>query len=236
MKRVWIALAFLSLANSLAAQTVKVPEKVETQVGRLAAITIESDGKETQWVVVPSGEVDAFREYDPDPKIMRVRVISYRNGSYTLVAWTAKGDKPSRPATCVIQVGPAPVPVPPTPPTPPDPPTPPQPDTPLVASLKAALAKESASDKAKVATFGDICDRTANATAGLSLVKDVNDFYVTAMKGEIGSALPNLRDAVNAELNAKLPRTLNAPLDSTVKPIVIQLFKDLATALKGLKP
>jgi hypothetical protein len=100
--------------------TVKMPSEVKIPPGRLASIVIESNGKVTKFGCL-SSEVDVFREYDPDPTKIRVRVIAYTPGKYAIFAYTAMGDVPSEPAICWLTVGDPPPPTPPTPPTPPMP-------------------------------------------------------------------------------------------------------------------
>ncbi len=117
-----LALAALVLLPLLAhAQSVKLPAEVKVQPGRLASVTIEYDGDDLKWTT-PS-ELDVFREYDPDAKKIRLRLIGYAQGKYHVHAVACKGGKLSDFATCVIIIG-DPAPTPPTPPNPPDPPTP----------------------------------------------------------------------------------------------------------------
>lgn len=116
--------ALFLLACSCLAQSVKLPPEVKVDKGRLAAVKIEWDGDDVKWIAPP--ELDVFREYDPDPKVVRLRLIGNKNGKFPLHALAAKGGKLSDPATCYIIVGdvppdPGPGPKPPDPPVPPDP-------------------------------------------------------------------------------------------------------------------
>lgn len=110
------------LGFALLGQTVKMPATLETPVGRLAAVAIEHDGDDVTWIVPPA--LDVFREYDPDAKRIRLRLIGYVEGKYTLSAVTAKTvdgkAKLSPVAVCDITVG-KPKPIPPTPDPQPDP-------------------------------------------------------------------------------------------------------------------
>ena len=132
---------------------VKMPEKVEVQVGRLGRIKIETNGKTIRWIVPP--ELDSFREFDPDPSVIRLIVVGYADGQYRLVAYTAIGDVPSDPAICVVVVGKGPGPVPPVPPGP-DPPIPPIP----IAGLRVLVVYESATpgDTAKIVGSATVRD------------------------------------------------------------------------------
>jgi hypothetical protein len=110
--------------NPLVVQpTIKMPEAIEAQPGRLAAITIESTGTKVVYSVL--GDADAFREYDPDPFKVRIRIISYTPGVCYVVASTALSDTPAMGFTRVTFAGPAPTPTPvPVPPGPGPAPTP----------------------------------------------------------------------------------------------------------------
>lgn len=231
-----LLIAFLILWGSAVAtgQVVKLPEKVETQVGRLAAISIDSDGKTTNWVVVPPGNIDIFREYDPDPKVIRLRLIAYQNGLYSLVAWTAKGDVPSKAANavCPIIVGG----VPPTPPVPPNPvpPIPPAPDSTLLKDLRVAYAKESDGDKSLMGAYANTCSKTASAAAGLTTFASVNEFYSADLMSAVGLKCPNVRAVVNLYLNDNLPRSKTATIDPTSRAKIVDTFNELAAALASL--
>jgi len=114
MKRISsLSLTFL-LATTASAQSVKLPDAVAVAPGRLAAVTVEYDGDDLRWRV--SSDLDVFREFDPDPRKIRLRLIGYAPGRYELTAVACKGGKLSDFAVCVITVG---VPAPPPPPPPP---------------------------------------------------------------------------------------------------------------------
>ena len=114
----------------------------------------------------------------------------------------------------------------------------PEPDTPLAKSLKAAYALELDVDKASVPAFAAACRRAAAAAASdqsLTLVKQVNDLWMADMKQTIGNGCPNLRVAVNAELNAKLPRVVTTPLNEGYRKVISGIFNDLAAGLEVLR-
>ena len=139
MKSFLSLIAILLLVPTAFGQTISVEDKVEVKNGRMASVTIKSDGKATNYVAVPHENLDIFREYDPDPTVIKLRLLSYTNGTYYIVASTTLNDKITT-KTCIVQVGPAtpgPNPVPP----------PPLPDAQLIKNMKAVYAADSSSEK-----------------------------------------------------------------------------------------
>lgn len=135
---------FLALAMPITAQ-VKGPTEITIPVGRLAVVPLIVEGDAADYVVVGK-DVDALREYDPDAKKLRLRVIGYSTGqAWVVIATTFEGKlKPLHVITVTIGAGPKP-PTPPEP-TPPEP-TPPKPDA-LTKKLQEAFDKDT-SDKVK---------------------------------------------------------------------------------------
>ncbi len=137
MKR-FLSLMVLFLFSGISfGQTVTIEDKVVTQPGRLASVTIKSDGKATSYVVLPSENLDIFREYDPDPTVIKLRLLSYANGTFYIVANTTLNDKIAS-KTCVVQVG-DPLVIP----DPKKPDNPVNPDAQLLKNLKAVYAADS---------------------------------------------------------------------------------------------
>lgn len=134
-------LALLLFAGFASGQSVNLPPEIKVPVGRLASILIEWDGDEIKWDIPPD-LADVFREYDPDPKKVRLKLLGYTAGKARLVALATKAvnkgtaESPkwvavfSEVASCTITIGEPVPPIPPGPdPKPPDPipPTPPAP-------------------------------------------------------------------------------------------------------------
>lgn len=139
MNKLFSAIAITLLSYGWAfGQSITIEDKIVTKAGRMASVTIKSDGKATAYTVVPAEGVDIFREYDPDPVIIKLRLLSYTNGTYYIVASTTLNDKIAT-KTCVIQVGE------------PDPIIPPDPKPPvnaqLIKNLKAVYAADSSINK-----------------------------------------------------------------------------------------
>jgi len=135
------------LASVAAGQTVTMPKEVTGDVGRLLSLSLEFDGDDVRWTA--SRELDLFREYDPDAKKIRLRLIAYKAGMFEVKAITTKDKKLSDFATTVIIVGGSP-PVPPTPvPPTPVPPTP-DPTPPFAVKGPRALILEETADRGKL--------------------------------------------------------------------------------------
>jgi len=83
--RLWCLLA-LTLSPVLAAgQTIKMPEKIEVTKNKLSdPIVIEWDGDDLKYSW--SSSIKVFREYDPDPKKVVLRVIGYDDGQGAVFA------------------------------------------------------------------------------------------------------------------------------------------------------
>jgi hypothetical protein len=137
----FLAIMAILLSSTIAfGQTINMDEKVVTQSGRMASITIKSDGDDTTWTVAPPTNVDVFREYDPNPNVIKLRVLSYTNGAYYVIASTTLNKKVAQ-KVCVVIVGTAPDPQPQPDPTP-------NADAQLIKNLKAVFAADSDPDKA----------------------------------------------------------------------------------------
>lgn len=105
---------------------IKTDKEVALSVGRLARVPVEIDADEVEYRIL-GGNVDGFREYDPDPKKLRLCVLGYENGTAYIVIAGVKGGKLLAPEIIIIKVGGGvpPKPVDPKPdPKPVDPPTP----------------------------------------------------------------------------------------------------------------
>lgn len=135
---------FAGIAIALAqagAQEITLPETVAAKIGRLATVPIKSTAKDVVYTVVPAGDIDIFREFDPDPSVIRLRFLPYAKGPFWLVVSGASGDKVVQ-RTCVI------VPETPEPPRP-DPGPGPKPDpgpTPIVSGPLWLIVVEETAD------------------------------------------------------------------------------------------
>lgn len=138
-----VALALLAFAAGTAtAQKLVLPKEVRAEEGNFALIAADTDYTKIVWVSMhPSLKV-----VPPDLlKDPRRTMLTGKRGTYTLMAYGAKGDTPSQPAYTTVVIGvPDPTPEPgpgPTPPTPPEP----GPPAPIPApGFRALIVYESA--------------------------------------------------------------------------------------------
>lgn len=233
MSRSLLTLLLLAgIAHPATGQTVKLPSEVKVAPGRLAAVAVDWDGDDVRWDVPP--ELDCFREYDPDPRKVKLRLIGYTPGRFRLLAVAAKGGKLSEFSTCAVVVEGTP-PVPPTPPgpNPPVPPTPPTPDT----LGFVALAR----------TEGGKVPGPARA-----LAKELADNF-EAVSAQLAANFSMTVDQANTQLRDKNRVTLGANVEAwrpwfvawqkhmdahngagrSGKEHYVQSFKDTATGLRA---
>lgn len=138
MNRFLSVIVLVLFANIAWSQSITIEDKVIAKAGRMASVTIKSDGKTTSWIALPSDGVDIFREYDPDISIIRLRLLSYANGTYYIVASTTLNDKIDI-KTCTVIVGDPIIPIPIIPINT---------DTQLIKNLKAVYAADSSNQRA----------------------------------------------------------------------------------------
>lgn len=140
---------FALLFVTPAAGQVRGPAEVTVPVGRLASVPVTVDADEADYLIL-GADCDGLREYDPDPKRLRLRVIGYSPGVAFVVVTAQKGGK-LLPAT-VVKVtfqGAGPSPTPPPGPTPP--PIPPDPKPPAKDALWVVLIADQDHDSSAVA-------------------------------------------------------------------------------------
>lgn len=114
MKRVAVVLLLALFASQAPGQTLKLPAEVKGLAGDFIQVPASTDGNEVRWVPLDAG----LRLFPVNLlKDTKTAVVTGRDGSYRLLAYTAKGDVPSEPAVCVVVIGGV-TPPPPPPPTP----------------------------------------------------------------------------------------------------------------------
>lgn len=226
--------ALLLLAPAAAGQSVTLPEKIEAQPGEWVIIVPTAhDGGPVRWHVSP-GLIRVpieklFPKLDPAGVVVRGP-----KGTYQVWAWTAKGDRASPLAVCVVQVGE------PTP-TPPDPPPPPPPDGPLAKALAAAWAKEAdtANRARQAADLAALYSLAAGETVNDVGIKTVGALYgrlIEARKRLMpDNSLPHVRQAVADYLAGNLPTDEDAALDAATRAQAGRAFAAVSQALSTLR-
>lgn len=98
MRFLLVTLVTLFTACLVFGQSVKMPEKLEAKPGRMTSLEITYEGADPQFLVLGC-DVDYFREVSAKPDTIALRLVSYGEQTFTVVAWCVKGDKSSPPAT-----------------------------------------------------------------------------------------------------------------------------------------
>ncbi len=164
-------LLLLALGAPVAAQA-PGPGDVTVPVGRLANVPVTVDADEADYLIL-GADCDGLREYDPDPKRLRLRVIGYSPGVAFVVVTAQKGGKLLPPTVVKVTFqGPTPPPVPPVPPGP----TPPAKD----ASWVVLVNDQDRDSPALAAVISS--DRFRQQLAGWGLKFKVYDRSSTAVR------------------------------------------------------
>lgn len=209
-------------------QTVTLPAKVEVEPGRLAAVKVQWDGDDIRWIVSP--ELDVFREYDPNPEVIRLRVQGFTEGKFKIIAITCKDKKLSEFAACEVIVGkPGPEPGPN-----------PGPADPLLSVLQQAYKSDT----------GDAATKSKNKDALRAVYKQASELDLTTVKtaAELFTVLRNAskglladdalfatRTAITGPLKEILPTNPNAELTQDHRANAKSLFIRLTKVLESLK-
>ena len=221
---VWLALACASFGAG-----VKGPSEIKIPANRLAVVPLEIDADESEHTVV-GVDCDAFREYDPDPKKLRLRVIGYKPTVAWVVVSSAKAGKLQPMHRVQITIGDGPPPVPPTPPTPVDP------VDPELVQLAFVLKNAAVEDSWHPSKLTATAKGYRNAAAKIR-VGTVADVFAT-LKAEMGAALerqdvsPSVYSILEDRMNQSLPRGRTTPMDQSAIDKAKALFTKLAAALE----
>ena len=116
-------LALLWFAAASSAQSITMPDAKDAKTNRMACVEITTTCKDVNLAGdgADTPDIYVFREFDPDPTIIRLRFVPYKDGVYSLIVAGALGDKIAE-RTCTITAagrppGPNPPPPPPVPPS-----------------------------------------------------------------------------------------------------------------------
>ena len=149
MNRLTRATLLVLVLTGPAAGPVRGPAEVTVPVGRLASVPVTVDADEADYLIL-GADCDGLREYDPDPKKLRLRVVGYAPGVAFVVVTAQKGGKLLAPTVVKVTFqGTGPAPIPPPGPTPP--PVPPEPKPPAKDALWVVLIADQDHDAPAVA-------------------------------------------------------------------------------------
>jgi hypothetical protein len=226
------AVLVLLFAAACQAQT-RGPATIDVPVGRLASVPIVLDADESDYVIL-GANVDGLREYDPDPKKLRLRVIGYEPGVAWIVVSSQKGGKLQGVFTCKVVVGgggPLPPPVPPVPPVPPGPnPVPPGPLDPLASAIKAAAAADGFLKLKDLAMGFRTCGALIERASTVAELQASTTAALLSAVGDMKGKAPRLRVILAKELDT-LPEA--GALTPDIKARASAIFTTLANACEG---
>ncbi len=207
-----------------ATPSLKLPTEVKAPPATITDLKAETAGKVVEWVTLTPGL--SLRPVDGG----RLLLFSGPTGRYELLAYTAVGDVPSKPARVVVVIG-----DPPVPPSPGPGPNPPKPDA-LTERVKKAFGADPEADPAKKAalakSLATLYRELAKEAAESPSADEFRRVARETAKSMIGDALIGVRQAVSAELALLLPT--DAAFAGTQRDAVASLFTRLATILEGL--
>lgn len=225
----WSILSLLTLVAPALAQ-VKGPTEVDIPVGRLKEIPLVVEGDESEYKALGK-DIDVLREYDPDPKKIKLRAIGYAQGTAYIVIASVKDGKLQPIHTITVNIGGGG----------PIPPVPPQPNDPLVAKLQAAFDKDAGSkdDKAKWKNalrgfYQAMTDHVRDK--GVATIGDLLADYRAAIPALLpdGSVM-ELRKVCGLEVASLAGDDATKAINSELRQSFVTLFDRLAKALDQVK-
>lgn len=194
----------------------KLPAEVRAAPAAIAELRVETSGKAVEWICLTPGL--SIKPTDGG----KVLFFSGPTGRYELIAYTAVGDVPSKPARVVVIIGT---------------PEPPKPDL-IAERVKKAFADDPSESalkskhaKALAALYRELAKEAADA--GIASPAEFRRVAKEASAKMIGpDALVGVRGLVAAELALLLP-TDEAFTDQQ-RAAAARLFEKLAATLEGL--
>lgn len=238
MKWLLTTALLLCLVPPVGGQSVKLPPEVKVPLNNFGIIPAETDCAELQWVSMTPGLSVIPSSLLKDSK---TAVVMAPVGRYQLLAYGAKGDKASPPATCWVIVGDAP-PVPPPPVDPVDPPKPP-PDSTLLAGLKTAYENDRISRGGNMEQVRKLLQAYQAGATGARDPQFIiyRDFYsrhalnCKETVGDVDDVLPHVREFLSVELNKLLPMDPSKQLAAADRKLIEEKFTMVASLLAKLE-
>jgi len=219
------------ILSLIIAQQITLPPEVKGKPGSFITIPATTDGSIVQWVVLDSG-----LELFPAELLASTRtavVIAQSEGTYRLLAYTAKDNNPSQPTICRIivkQAGPEPTPTPPEP----------EPEAnSLQKQLQTLYGADNSQDKGKHKTaLVGVYKELINATASPEITTYGQLYQVAQRAAEKvipkGALLP-VRSKIAEYLDNKLPNETKSELTLEERTRCAKEFSLVAKALEALR-
>lgn len=203
-------------------QQITLPPEVKGKPGSFITIPSTTDGSIVQWVVLDSG-----LELFPSELLASTRtavVIAQAEGTYRLLAYTAKGDNPSQPTICRIIVKQSE----------------PEPEAnSLQKQLQTLYGADVSQDKAKhKSALVGVYKELINATASPEITTYGQLYQVAQRAAEKvipkGALLP-VRSKIAEYLDTKLPNESKSELTIEERTRCAKEFGVVAKALEALR-
>lgn len=218
-----------SLIALILAQQITLPPEVKGKPGSFITIPATTDGSIVQWVALDSG-----LELFPAELLASTRtavVIAQVEGTYRLLAYTAKGDQPSKPTICSIIVKQSE-------PTPPAPEPEPEANS-FQKRLQMLYGADVSPDKAKhKAALVGVYKELVNATASPEITTYGQLYQVAQRASEKvipKNALLPVRTEIARYLDDKLPNETKSELTLEERTKCAKEFGVVAKALEALR-
>lgn len=214
---------FLVISSALPAPAadppaITLPKTVQAPAATIVEVKAETAGKAVEWVVLTPG----LSAYPVDGG--RTLLVSGPSGRYELLAYTAAGDVPSKPARCVVQIGPEPAP-------------PPAPVDALAVKLRREYDADPGEEKrADALQLAALYRQAAKLAADKSIPTSKELLLRVRKAGEslVGpDALVGLRIVVAGELAAALGMSGDQDLTDATRAAAAKTFERLAGILEG---
>lgn len=211
-------------------QQVTLPPEIHGMPGSFVSIPATSDCKNIQWVVLDSGlnlfPVELLK--DTSTAVVTTTVP----GKYRVLAYSAKGDTPSKPAFTTVTIGELPEPNPPTPPEPED-------LGKLGKDLKAIYkALNEAGKQEKATKLAALYKSLSKAVLGADMVT-AGDVLTVAKEASSKilnpSDLAEIRSRLQSELQGSgFPEDPATNLDENLRKSMAKKFTEISVALERI--
>ena len=229
--RLFTLFVCLALPAVSVGQELKLPDKVQGQPGSFVVIRAETDCKVVRWLMLDDGATLLPPELLKDSKA--AIIFTPKAGRFRVLAYAAKGDEPTEPRICVMEIGD---------PAPPTPPAPPAPTDPLAARLQAAYAADPAPVAVKqkqiailYGVYGAMAEHCQSDTTLKTLGDVLTELQNTAKwLGLVSDGLIECRKMIAAEVGS-LGTSPGMAFDATLRAATVACFGKIAKALELVK-